>query len=303
MAVSNRAAKLSKLHKVAKKHYQPVRPPEDRSVLEHLMYACCLENSDFESADEAFALLQESYFDWNEIRVTTAVELAEVMKCLNEPKVSAARLKKTLHSMFETHYQFDIDHLRKENLGKAVQIVGKYRGISDFVVAYVSQNGLGGHSIATDNALINLMYTIGVIDEKEAKKKIVPGLERAVPKNKGVEFFSLVHQLAVAYLVSPFHPEIRKIILSIDSQAQERFPKRVRKKKAEPKAVAKSNGKSRVSKKTTQKSTTAKKPAKKSPKKTTAKKKPAKAAKNVAKKGKAVKKKSPTRRLAKKKPR
>lgn len=319
MAVSNRATKLNKLHKVAKKQFEPVTPPSDRSVMEHLMYACCLEDSKFESADEAFARLQQNYFDWNEVRVTTAVELSESMKCLSEPIVAANRLKKTLHSMFEAHYAFDIDSLKKENLGKAVQKIEKYNGITPFVVAYVAQNGLGGHSIGVDKSLINLMYAIGVITEKEAEKGQVPGLERAVPKNKGVEFFSLVHQLAVLYTRSPFNTETRKTILSIDASAQERFPKRTRKKAAPPKAVKKTepeptvNSTKKSSKKTTTKkeakSTTtkkrpvkkvAKKAAKKATRKATAKKT---TKKKPAKRSKSKTKKSPTKRLARKKPR
>ena len=155
MAVTNRAAKLAKLHRVAKKHYQPVAPPSDRSVLDHLLYACVLEDTKYEAADEAFARLQEGYFDWNEVRVTIAVELAEVLSCVTDPNEAAVRLKKTLHSMFETDYTFDIDILRKENLGKAVQKLEEYSGITPFVVSYVAQNGLSGHSIGIDKSLIN----------------------------------------------------------------------------------------------------------------------------------------------------
>ena len=307
MAVQNRAAKLAKLIKVAKKHYKPVAPPSDRSALEHLLYACCLQNSHFDAADEAFARLQESYFDWNEVRVTTTAELADIMKNLTQPQEAANRLKKTLHSMFETHYQFDMEHLKKENLGKAVQIVEKYKGITPFVVSYLSQNAFGGHAIAIDEAMLKLMLVTGIIDEKEAGKHSVPGLERAISKNKGVEFFSVVHQLAVAFMKSPFNNDVRGIILDIDAEAQSRFPKRTR-KKAEPAATAKKSKATAAKpvKKAAKKAATKKAPVKK----TATKKAPAKkVAKKVTKKAKpskktpVKKKKSPTKRLSKKKPR
>ena len=94
MAVTNRAAKIAKLQKYVKKNYEPVFPPADRTVMEHLLYACCLEDSKFDDADQSFAMLQQNYFDWNEVRVTTTVELAESMKGLSEPAVAADRLKK-----------------------------------------------------------------------------------------------------------------------------------------------------------------------------------------------------------------
>jgi hypothetical protein len=233
MASNNRAGRIAALQKVARKQYQPVSPPA-RSVLEHLLFACCLEDAPFDAADIAFARLQQSFIDWNEIRVTTTIELAEVMSSLPDAAVSAARLKRTLHSMFESHYTFDIDPLRKENLGKAVQRIEKYKGISPFVVGYVAQNALGGHSIAIDRAMINLLYTVGVIDEKEAAKNQAPGLERAIPKSKAVEFFSTVHQLAVAWLHGPFNKDLRDLLLTIDPDAQSRFPKRARPTRPEP---------------------------------------------------------------------
>ena len=321
MAVSNRAAKLAKLHRVAKKHYQPVAPPSDRTVLEHLLYACVLEDTMFDAADEAFARLQQGYFDWNEVRVTTAVELADVLNCVSDPNEAAVRLKKTLHSMFETHYAFDIDSLRKENLGKAIEKMEGYNGATPFVVSYVAQNGLGGHSIGVDRSLINLMYTIGVIDAKEAGKGIVPGVERAITKNKGVEFFSLVHQLAVAYSNSPFNNDIRAILLSIDPDSKERFPKRMRKKKVvepapekppvakeepketkEAKAAAKSKAKAGAKADTKAKAGSKAKATSKAKAKVTSKKTARKTAtKSPAKKKPAAKKKTAKKATAKKK--
>ncbi len=78
MSTSNRAALSHKAHKVLKKYYKPVEPIE-RPVLEHLLYACLLENTHYEQADKAFDLLKASLFDWNEVRVSTVKELAEMV--------------------------------------------------------------------------------------------------------------------------------------------------------------------------------------------------------------------------------
>ncbi|MFM7118566.1 MAG: hypothetical protein ACKO0N_18220 [Planctomycetota bacterium] len=239
-ALANRAEKFNKLYKVAKKYYQPVLSPANRTVLEHLVYACCLEDSTYEAADEVLAKLQVDYFDWNEIRVTTSLELAELMKGLHDPLAAAGRLRKVLHGLFESKYSFDAEFLKKENLGKAIEQLEKYKGISPFVVATVAQLALGGHSIPVDQALLSLMYTIGAISEEEQKRGKIPGLERTIPKNKGAEFASLVHQLAVAFHANSQDKKIRDIVLQIDSEAADRFPKRSsgRKKPDEPAAAA-----------------------------------------------------------------
>lgn len=231
ITATQRTDRINKLYKVAKKYFQPVEPRSNRTVMEHLLYGCCLENSPFELADEVFAQLQEEYFDWNEVRVTTTNELAEVMKRLPDPADAAQRVRKTLHGLFEAHYSFDLEFLRKANLGKAIEQIEKYRGVSPFCLAYVTQAVLGGHSIPIDDALLKLMQVIGVISEDEAQSSKVTGLERTIPKNKGLEFFSLVHQLAVQFRSNPFGKEVRDLILEIEPTAQDRFPKRVVKKK------------------------------------------------------------------------
>lgn len=230
MAALNRADKFTKLFKILRKHFEPIPLPPNRTLLENLLYACCLENSKFDAADEAFARLQQDFFDWNEIRVTTTQELADVMSGLFDPNDAATRLKRTLHSMFETHYSFEIDSLKKENLGKAVQHISKFNGISPFVVGYVTQNSLGGHSIAVDRALLALMQSLDLVTDKDIAQSQIPGLERAIPKNKGVEFFSLAHQLAAALLASPFSNDLRNMVIEVDPEAKNRFPKRGGKK-------------------------------------------------------------------------
>ena len=334
MSAKQRADLITKLYKFVKKNYQVIDFPSNRTVLEHLIYGCCLENSTFEAADEAFAKLQENYFDWNEIRVTTIAELTEVTKGLGDPPAAGASVKKTLQGVFEHYYQFDLDFLRKENLSKAVLTFQKCRGVSPFVVSHVAQNGLGGHSIPLDTAIMSLFYVLGIVTRDEAFKGKVSGLERTIPKAKGAEFFNLVHQFAVEFANSPFKPAIREKISKLSPIAKDRFPKRGKKilepiepkkpapkpaeaeAEAEAKPTKKDAAKSKSAKpvkkkaaaKPAKKAKAAKKPAKKGAKKATkkvAKKKVVKkkASKKKVTKKKATKKKSPSKSIKKRKPR
>ncbi len=226
MSAKARADLILKLHKFVKKEFAIIAPPTNRTVIEHMLYGCCLENSTYEAADEAFAKLQQNFFDWNEVRVTTASELAELTKHLAFPKQAALSIKKTLHGIFECYYQFDLEFLRKENLSKAILQFEKFKGVSPFVVSYVAQHGLGGHSIPLDRSMMLLFYTLGIANEEEATSGHVPSLERTIPKAKGIEFASLVHQLAVAFAAAPFNLKIRDQLLKINKDAKDLFPKR-----------------------------------------------------------------------------
>ena len=226
MSASNRQALITKTYKVLKKHYHPVAPPADRSVLEHLLYACCLENGKHEQVDEVFARLEQNYFDWNEVRVTTLAELAEVMAPLPDASDAARRLKRALHSVFESHYSFDLEFLKKQNLGKAIEHLEKFNGVTPFGVAYVTQNALGGHAIPVNQGVFQFLQLVGILTEAEAAKQRVPGMERAIPKTKGVEFGSLLHQLGVDFAASPNAARVRTVVLEIAPDAKDRLPRR-----------------------------------------------------------------------------
>ena len=335
MSAKNRADLINKLHKVAKKEFDFIKPPSNRNVFEHMLYGCCLENSTFEAADEAFAKLQENFCDWNEVRVTTIDELAESGKNLGDPREAATSVKQSLYGVFEKYFTYDLDFLKKENLGKSITTFEAMKGVTPFVISYVSQNGLGGHSIPIDRSTMSLFYVLGIVSEDEAQKGRVPGLERTIAKTKGVEFFVLIHQLAVDFANTPFSSKVRDRLLAINPDAKERFPKRASKKKPEPakpekkvavkKAAAKEDAatttkaakkattkkatakpvkktaKKSPTKKTATKKVAKKAPAKKATKKPTKKKATAKPAKKTAKK--TTKKKSPNKKLSKKKPR
>lgn len=212
MSTKNRGDRIQLLQKVVTKHYTPLFAPEDRSVLEHMLYACCLEDAPYDAADEAFNRLQESFFDWNEVRVTTVSELCETLHNLPDPAAAALRIKRNLQSLFETRYSFDIDDMIKMNLGKAVQELEKLAGMTKFVLAYVTQNALGGHSIPVGGSIMQVLLATEIVSPTEAEKGQAPGLERTVPKTKGAAFASCLHQLALDLAKSPSGKQTKAIM-------------------------------------------------------------------------------------------
>ena len=167
-------------------------------MLEHLLYASLLEDAPADLADEGMAKCEQDFFDWNEVRVTTVTELSQVLSRLPDPLKAARRLKSNLQAIFEEFYTFDLDHLKKENLGKAVNKFEKMPGMTPFVLSYTIQHGLGGHSIPVDYSAMVIMLSTEIATQPEAMSGKVPGLERAIPKSKGIEFAGLLHQAAVA---------------------------------------------------------------------------------------------------------
>jgi endonuclease III len=219
-----RADRFEQLFKALKKHYKPVTPVSDRKVLDHLLYACCLQDASYEAADEALAKLQQAYFDSNEIRVTTIAELSESLTSLPHASAAANRIKKLLQAMFESRYSFDIDDLKKANLGKAVDEISGWQGVTKFMVSYVTQHAFGGHSIPVDESTLSVCHLLDLLTPAEVEKGSLPGIERAIAKNKGIEFATLLHQFAVDHAASHKHPLVVAVFKELGLTSKPKAP-------------------------------------------------------------------------------
>ncbi len=234
MTAPSRSTQFTKLHKVLKKYYKPHACNASRTVIEHLLFACCLEDAHHDAAEEAFAALVHTFFDWNEVRVTSISELSEVMACLPDPRAAANRIKRVLHAVFEATFNFDLEDRRKKNLGPTVTWLEKLDGTSRFTVAYVIQAALSGHAIPIDGGTLAVLRVLDMATDKDVTAGVVPGLERAIPKSKGIEFGSLLHELGADYSANPYSPALRDILTQIEPECTSRLPKR-RVERAQPK--------------------------------------------------------------------
>ena len=70
-------------------------------------------------------------------------------------------------------------------------------------MAYAVQAALGGHAIPIDTGTMAALRVLDLVTDKDAAAGVVPGLERAVAKAKGMEFGSLLHELGADYSANP----------------------------------------------------------------------------------------------------
>ncbi len=217
---------VGKLHKVLKSHYSPRLPDTSRPLLEQVLFACCLENADYDAAEKAFTRLLENSFDLNEVRVTTVAELAEVLAGLPDPSKAALALRRTLQSVFESTYSFSLDHAKKQSVSQGVKTLEGLQALTPFVQVYITSTALGGHGVPLDQGGLTALYLTGVISQDEYEQGTAPGLDRFVTKKIGKEFGSLLHQFGADLIASLHGGKVKKILAEITSEAKDRMPKR-----------------------------------------------------------------------------
>jgi endonuclease-3 len=222
-----RAQLLPRLFKALKASYKPVPINVGRPLLEQVLFACCLENARPEMAEKALARLLAHSFDLNEVRVTTVAELAEVLTDLPDPARAALSLRRALQSVFESTYNFSLEHAKKHSLAHGLKTLESLHGVPPFVVQHVASTALGGHMIPLDQGALAGLYLTGLVTQQEYDAGKVPGLERLIPKKSGVEFSSLLHQFGVDCLANLHGATVKKIVQAVNpAAAKDRFPKR-----------------------------------------------------------------------------
>lgn len=225
MASENRGDQLKRLYDELKKKYKPIMPVE-RSVLEHFIFATCLEDAPYEVADSVYAAMVHTLSGWNEVRVSSPTELMEMMPKHPDGRQAAVRVKRILQYVFETTYAFSLDELRKMNLSLAVERLEKISGATPFSVAYTAQVALGRHGIPVGPGERQVLYVLGILSEKELEEKEISGLNRSIKKADGIEFASLLHQLAATFVRNPEARPLISFMKSFNPSYRMRLPSR-----------------------------------------------------------------------------
>src|SRR4051812_5986644 len=154
MATQSKTQLLTEVHTLLKKRY---KPKSDRnngrlSVLEAVIYGLCHEGTTREQANQALSRFKDGFFDWNEVRVSTVDEIRDALAGLSDSEGRAQRIRRFLRQLFERTYGFTLEAMAKKTLKDAIKALQDYEALgSDYVMATVIQQALGGHAIPVDD--------------------------------------------------------------------------------------------------------------------------------------------------------
>ena len=178
-----------------------LKPLETRPVLEQFVFAILRENATRDSADQAFQSLQERFYDWNEVRVSSTLEIVETFDgILSDAEARAQRIVDFLQEIFETTYSFDLEPLlevlQKKGLKQASKQLLRFQAANDYAVSWVMQQSLGGHAIPLDATALRVLKRMGIIEEQSDLEALHASIEHQVPKAKGSQFVDLISVIA-----------------------------------------------------------------------------------------------------------
>jgi endonuclease-3 len=197
MATPSKAQLLTDVQALLKKRYKIEPPVEKMTILEAVVYGICHEDSTREQANLALAKFKASFFDWNEVRVSSLEEIQGVLSTMTDAEGRAFRIRRFLRQLFEKTYGFNLDGLTKKPQKESVKALEEYDAMaSDYVLATVTRLALQGHAIPVDATTLRALIRLGIVEDSTDIPTLRATLERAVPKNRGIEFSDLLEELS-----------------------------------------------------------------------------------------------------------
>jgi endonuclease-3 len=197
--------KVQKLYRTLKR--QPARHTGvvfDEPV-DSLVYAVVSENMTEAQTQSAIKKLKDYFVDWNDLRVATVDEIAEVLGPVfrssataeDGQETAAARnaataLVNSLRAVFEKYNMLSLQALRKLGKRPAKQVLEKLNGTTPFVVDYCMLTALQGHAIPLTPKMIEFLKTNGLAHAEAGYEEIEGFLARQIPMKSAYGFYSLL---------------------------------------------------------------------------------------------------------------
>lgn len=172
-----------KLVQALQKLYGKSVPVIEQPVLETMLFGVCLEDNRWDQAETSLKSLIGSYFDLNEIRVSSISELAAALAPLKDAEWKGLRIRAILRFVFESTYTYDFEKLRRQTQEQAVKTLKKVRELSPFVRDFILQEILGSHIVCLDSSMFKAARWLGLVplsmDQTEAAEFLKGGLRKS----------------------------------------------------------------------------------------------------------------------------
>lgn len=194
---SEYAAKVKRLLTRLRREHGKPPAVEPTDPLEQMLTAILARNATDADAREAYVQLREATVDLNDLRVTRAADICEIVGDKSPESVARAyAIRDALKEVFDRENKLDLDFLRERGRREARQYLESMKGVDPFVAASVQLFSLGGHAIPLDDAMLDVLRAEAVVHPAADLAGVQAFLERYISAADAQAFTSLVRGLA-----------------------------------------------------------------------------------------------------------
>jgi len=177
---SEYGARLKRLCNRLKREEVVVAPELDEYDVTTTMIVACLSQYTTESkARTALKKLRYEFVDFNEVRVSRADDVAEVLgKNFSHGKEVAQQIISLLREIFELQDSLELEKLRDMGKREAKNFLEKLESSSPYVISRVMLCALGAHAFPVHDQLLEMLREEEVINPSSDAADVQGFLER-----------------------------------------------------------------------------------------------------------------------------
>ena len=175
--------------------YPKVQRVSNDEMVDGVIHAIVSESSTEKQAESAMRRFAECFVDWNDLRVSRAEEIVEVLGSDTPATRSiASTIIRVLTSIFNEYHRISLEALRKLGKRPARQVLEKIDGISRFAIDYCMLTSLRGHAVPLTQKMVEYLKNNDLVDPEADEQEIEGFLAKQIPAKNGFEFYALLRR-------------------------------------------------------------------------------------------------------------
>ena len=187
--------KIQKLYRTLSRKYPKVQKVSHEKVIDAIIYPVVSAEMSEKRTDSIIRKLTDFFVDWNDLRVSRAEEIVEVLgKDTPVTMDIALTITMILNGIFNEYHKVSLEALKKIGKRPAKQALEKIDGTSRFVVDYCLLTSLGGHAIPLTDRMIKYLRNNDLVNPDADDQQIGGFLAKQISAKNGYEFYALLRR-------------------------------------------------------------------------------------------------------------
>lgn len=183
---STYAKKFATLFRKIKSATKSAEPAPQRDPIVQLVLGFLTWNTTRRQAEDAYDRIMPEMVDHNDLRVTHAHVVADLLgDGYEQAGERASRLREALHEIFRREHAVSLDSLAAMTKKQARNYLDTLPGMTPYVAAQMLLTCFGGHAVPVDDRLADLLRDEGAVDPEASIEQIEAFLERQIKSGEG----------------------------------------------------------------------------------------------------------------------
>ncbi len=196
-AASVRKATRNLLKLLVRRH-KPNPIKHGKSSIEHLVYVILAQRNPERRAAGAIRDLKALFAGWNEVRVSSVLEIGEVLRTHNvlNPLQKAEQVIRALSRTFSDVHKVRLDELSRDDAEETRVYMARKLGLPGYVVADYLFSAFGYGRIPIDDSVGRLLFRLGFVAAKHEFPKLEKTLSEGLTSRDCADAYRILDAFA-----------------------------------------------------------------------------------------------------------